>query len=150
MSAEPLKARAIIRLSATEASEDVREFLQGLITNDVSGELPVYSALLSAQGKTMFDFLVWADGADVLLDCEEAICADLIKRATFRVAQTSDIASCASRCSIPLAAVRFSSRLEAVPSSLKGQFMPSGRNARVSRTTSRRSHRELPDFHSCS
>jgi folate-binding protein YgfZ len=76
-----LKSRAIIRLSATSAEEeDLRGFLQGLVTNDVSAALPVYAALLTAQGKTMFDFLVWADGDDVLLDCEAAVCDDLIKR----------------------------------------------------------------------
>ncbi|MEP2737254.1 MAG: folate-binding protein [Erythrobacter sp.] len=80
MASNTLKNRAIIRLCVTEAGEDVRDFLQGLVTNDVSGELPVYAALLSAQGKTMFDFLVWADGDDVLLDCEAAACADLVKR----------------------------------------------------------------------
>ena len=32
---------------------------------DVTGALPVYAALLTAQGKVLFDFLVWpgADGA---------------------------------------------------------------------------------------
>ena len=44
------------------------------------GALPAYAALLSAQGKCMFDFLVWADGDDLLLDCEEAAADDLIKR----------------------------------------------------------------------
>lgn len=80
MTANCLTTRAIIRLSATEEGEDVAGFLQGLVTNDVSGALPVYAALLSAQGKTMFDFLVWSDGTDILLDCEEAVCADLVKR----------------------------------------------------------------------
>ncbi|MEO9463396.1 MAG: hypothetical protein ABJ242_11765 [Marinomonas sp.] len=80
MTANCLTTRAIIRLSATQEGEDVAGFLQGLVTNDVSGALPVYAALLSAQGKAMFDFLVWADGADILLDCEAAVCADLVKR----------------------------------------------------------------------
>ncbi len=81
MSASILKSRAIVRLAASEAGEDVRGFLQGLVTNDVSGELPVYAALLSAQGKTMFDFLVW-EGAEgvVLLDCEAQLADDLVKR----------------------------------------------------------------------
>lgn len=81
MTATQLKNRAIVRLAATEEGEDVRGFLQGLITNDVSGELPVYAALLSAQGKAMFDFLVW-DGGDgaILLDCEAGVAADLAKR----------------------------------------------------------------------
>ena len=80
MTATRLFNRAVVRLSAQDDSENVRDFLQGLVTNDVSGELPVYAALLSAQGKAMFDFLVWADGADVLLDCEAPVAVDLAKR----------------------------------------------------------------------
>ncbi|MAY20966.1 MAG: folate-binding protein YgfZ [Erythrobacteraceae bacterium] len=81
MTAKLLKNRSIIRLSPSEPDEDVRGFLQGLVTNDVSGDLPVYAALLSAQGKAMFDFLVW-DGGDgaILLDCEAGVAADLAKR----------------------------------------------------------------------
>jgi len=81
MTATRLESRAIVRLAAKDESEDVRVFLQGLVTNDVSGELPVYAALLSAQGKAMFDFLVWPgeEGA-VLLDCEAEYADDLVKR----------------------------------------------------------------------
>lgn len=71
-----LTDRQIIRLSG----EDVRGFLQGLVTNDVAGDLPVWAGLLSAQGKTLFDFLVWADGGDVLLDCEAEAAEDLARR----------------------------------------------------------------------
>jgi tRNA-modifying protein YgfZ len=58
--------RAVIRLSG----EDVRGFLQGLVTNDVAGDLPVWAGLLTPQGKALFDFIIWADGADLLIDCE--------------------------------------------------------------------------------
>ena len=44
------------------------------------GPLPVWAGLLSAQGKCLFDFLVWDDGDDVLLDCEAAAADDLVKR----------------------------------------------------------------------
>jgi folate-binding protein YgfZ len=71
-----LADRAVIRLSG----EDVRSFLQGLVTNDVAGALPVWTGLLSPQGKCLFDFIVWAEGEDLLLDCEAAAAADLIKR----------------------------------------------------------------------
>ena len=80
MSATQLKSRSIIRLHAEDPDEDVRGFLQGLVTNDVSGDLPVYAALLSAQGKAMFDFFVWEDGEDILLDCEAETADDLAKR----------------------------------------------------------------------
>lgn len=76
MPATTLADRAVIRLSG----EDVRGFLQGLVTQDVSGALPVWAGLLTAQGKCLFDFLVWADGEDLLLDCEAEAADDLIKR----------------------------------------------------------------------
>lgn len=94
MTAKPLDFRAIIRLVATEEGEDVRGFLQGLVTNDVAGELPVYAALLSAQGKAMFDFLVWEgpDGA-LLLDCEADSADDLARRLSlYRLRRKIDIA----------------------------------------------------------
>ncbi len=71
-----LADRAVIRLSG----EDVRGFLQGLVTSDVAGALPVWAGLLTPQGKTQFDFFVWADGDELLLDCEAAAADDLIKR----------------------------------------------------------------------
>ncbi|MCL9983663.1 MAG: folate-binding protein [Erythrobacter sp.] len=80
MSATVLSVRALIRLSPLDEAEDVRAFLQGLVTNDTAGPLPCYAALLSAQGKHLFDFLVWADGADLLLDCEAAHADELVKR----------------------------------------------------------------------
>src|SRR5258708_25005278 len=76
--ATTLTDRAVVRLSG----EDVRDFLQGLVTSDVAGELPVWTGLLTAQGKCLFDFLVWTDGDDLLLDCEAEAAEDLIKRLT--------------------------------------------------------------------
>ncbi|MFN3468340.1 MAG: YgfZ/GcvT domain-containing protein [Novosphingobium sp.] len=75
--------RAILRLAPLDPAEDVRAFLQGLVTNDVSGALPVWAGLLSPQGKVLFDFLVWPDGEDALLiDCEAAQAEALAKRLT--------------------------------------------------------------------
>lgn len=71
-----ISSRAIVRLSG----EDVRGFLNGLVTNDVAGDLPVWAALLTPQGKVLFDFVVWADGDDLLLDCEAAQAEALVKR----------------------------------------------------------------------
>jgi len=78
MTATTLVDRALIRLSG----EDVRGFLQGLITNDVLGDLPIWAGLLTPQGKALFDFLVWADGDDLLIDCEREAAGDLAKRLT--------------------------------------------------------------------
>jgi len=76
MAGTTLTDRAVIRMSG----EDVRGFLQGLVTSDVTGTLPVWTGLLTPQGKCLFDFLVWADGNDLLLDCEAEAADDLIKR----------------------------------------------------------------------
>jgi folate-binding protein YgfZ len=82
MTATTLTDRAVVRLSG----EDVRGFLQGLVTNDVMGSLPVWAGLLTPQGKCLFDFIVWPNdqgsGDDLLLDCEAAAADDLIKRLT--------------------------------------------------------------------
>ena len=76
-----LTTRALVRLSPTAPAEDPRGFLQGLVTNDVVlGTLPCWAGLLSPQGKVMFDFIVWADGADLLLDCEADAADALIRR----------------------------------------------------------------------
>lgn len=80
MNATRLLARALVRLSPLEEEEDVAAFLQGLVTNDVTGALPAYAALLSAQGKTLFDFIVWRIGSDLLLDCEADSASELVKR----------------------------------------------------------------------
>ena len=78
MAATTLTDRALVRLSG----EDVRGFLNGLVTQDVSGALPVWAGLLTPQGKCLFDFLVWADGDDLLIDCERDCAGDLAKRLT--------------------------------------------------------------------
>lgn len=88
MTATHLTARAIIHLAPLDEGEDVAAFLQGLVTNDVAGSLPCYAALLSAQGKHLFDFLVWPDaagsstgsGRSLLLDCEAVHADELVKR----------------------------------------------------------------------
>ncbi len=80
MVATRLLSRALIRLSPLCEDEDAAGFLQGLVTQDVTGQLPVWSGLLTAQGKALFDFLVWPDGTSLLLDCEAAAAEDLIRR----------------------------------------------------------------------
>lgn len=76
MNGTTLAERAIVRISGT----DVRGFLQGLVTSDVLGPLPVWAGLLSPQGKCLFDFIIWEEGDDLLLDCEAASAQNLIKR----------------------------------------------------------------------
>ena len=76
MAATTLTDRVVVRLSG----EDVRGFLQGLVTSDVAGPLPIWAGLLTPQGKCLFDFIVWNGGDDLLLDCEAAAADDLVKR----------------------------------------------------------------------
>ncbi|WP_299324027.1 folate-binding protein [Parasphingopyxis sp.] len=81
MPATMLSDRAVIRLTG----EDVREFLQGLVTQNVDRvqpDAPQWTALLTAQGKALFDFILWADGEDILVDCEAEAADDLARRLT--------------------------------------------------------------------
>jgi folate-binding protein YgfZ len=80
MSAPRLFDRAIIRLSPTEEGEDVRGFLQGLVTQDTNAHLPLWAALLTPQGKALFDFVLWADDEDVLIDAEAEQAEALVRR----------------------------------------------------------------------
>ncbi|HEX8214116.1 MAG TPA: folate-binding protein [Allosphingosinicella sp.] len=71
--------RTLLRLSG----EDVRGFLQGLVTNDVTqleDGRPLWAGLLSAQGKALFDFILWDASEDVLIDCEAEQAEALRKR----------------------------------------------------------------------
>src|SRR3546814_14746727 len=85
-----LNDRALVRLSG----EDVPGFLQGLVTNDVTGNLPVWAGLLTPQGKVLFDFLIWGDEDDLLIDCAREAVDDLTKRLTrYRLHRALSIAS---------------------------------------------------------
>lgn len=87
-----LKDRAVIALEGAEA----RGFLQGLITNDVDRLAPgngLYAALLTPQGKILFDFLITEGDGAVLLDCPAAAAEALAKRLTmYRLRTKIDIA----------------------------------------------------------
>lgn len=80
MTATLLASRAIVRLSPLDDGEDVADFLQGLVTSDVKGPLPVWAGLLTPQGKALFDFIVWPSNNDLLLDCEADAADALAKR----------------------------------------------------------------------
>ena len=74
-----LADRAVLRI----AGDDVRGFLQGLVTQDMGAlgpQTPLYAALLTPQGKALFDFILWDDGDAVLIDCEGARAEALVKR----------------------------------------------------------------------
>ena len=74
-----MSARTILRLSGP----DTRDFLQGLVTNDVAKldqNVLVYAAMLTPQGKYLADFFLAPDGADVLLDVDADLAEGLMKR----------------------------------------------------------------------
>ena len=74
-----LDQRGIVRLTGPDA----RGLLQGLISNDVDSLTPsraVYAALLTPQGKYLFDFLLYQGSDEILLDTEAARAAALIQR----------------------------------------------------------------------
>src|SRR5579862_943534 len=74
-----LSDRAVIAVSGPDA----RTFLQGLITNDIgklAPEAPLYAALLTPQGKILFDFLLYEHEGAILLDCARVTAEVLEKR----------------------------------------------------------------------
>ncbi|MBZ0216593.1 MAG: hypothetical protein K8F25_08575, partial [Fimbriimonadaceae bacterium] len=83
-----LTDRRVIRVRGTEA----RSFLQGLVSCDMDAVQPGhpgFGALLTPQGKILFDFHIQAeedgssDSRSFLIDCRAEIADDLIKRLTF-------------------------------------------------------------------
>ncbi len=63
----PLVDRGVIKVSGPDA----KQFLQGLITNDMDllqNQKAIHAGLLSPQGKILFDFFVVNDGDAFLLD----------------------------------------------------------------------------------
>lgn len=80
--ASTLTERGVLKIGGPDAGS----FLQGLVTNNVDLAGPgtaVYAALLTPQGKFLFDFFIIADPADksaLLLDCDGARTDALLKR----------------------------------------------------------------------
>ena len=74
-----MSARTILSLTGPDA----RDFLQGLVTNDVQkldqGGL-VYAALLTPQGKYLADFFLIPEGEDILIDVAADLADGLLKR----------------------------------------------------------------------
>ena len=67
--------RTLLRLSGP----DTKDFLQGLVTNDVArlSDGIVYAAMLTPQGKYRADFFLVPDGDDVLIDVATPLAAGL-------------------------------------------------------------------------
>ena len=75
-----MSARRVFRITGT----DRVEFLQNLVTNDVSrlADGLVWAALLSPQGKYLADFFLVPEDEAILLDVAEPLAAGLMQRLT--------------------------------------------------------------------
>jgi folate-binding protein YgfZ len=76
-----LNDRGVLEVSGADAVK----LLQGLVSNDLdrlTREPVLYAALLTPQGKYLFDFLVFGRGQTLWLDVEAARLDDLVRRLT--------------------------------------------------------------------
>jgi tRNA-modifying protein YgfZ len=76
-----LADRGVVRV----AGADAEKLLQGIITNDMgllASQPAMHAALLTPQGKILFEFFVVRDGPDFLLEVERNMAAALAKRLT--------------------------------------------------------------------
>ncbi len=74
-----LHDRGLLKVSG----DDALNFLQGLVTNDVSKvnpECALYSAMLSPQGKYLYDFFIVQINDELVLDCEAGRLDDLKRK----------------------------------------------------------------------
>jgi tRNA-modifying protein YgfZ len=86
MQAALLPDRGVVKVDGADA----RRFLNGLLTTDIEAmtpEAPRFAALLTPQGKILFDGIVAAlppaDGTALLIDCPRALAANLVERLNF-------------------------------------------------------------------
>jgi hypothetical protein len=107
-----LDDRGVLELSGAE----LRPFLQGLLTNDVdrlTGERAIWAALLTPQGRCLFDFGLALDGGRVLLDGERGRLAELVRRlALYRLRAAAEFRDASADWAVlalpePEAAARF-------------------------------------------
>lgn len=87
-----LEERGILAIEG----EDLRGFLQGLISNDiekVNDSTAIYAALLTPQGKYLFDFMIAKQGERLLLEVEAGRLQALSQRLTmYKLRAKVDIA----------------------------------------------------------
>lgn len=97
----PLDDRGVLAVGGPEA----RAFLQGVITNDIykaDRTKAIYAAVLTPQGKFLFDFIVHDDGqGGVLLDTDRARLPDLARRlAMYRLRSKATIEDVSDRLAV--------------------------------------------------
>lgn len=79
LQAVKLEDRGVLAVSGEEA----RDFLQNILTNDirlVTRGRAIYAALLTPQGKYLFDFFIAEDDGVLLFDCERARKDELMRK----------------------------------------------------------------------
>lgn len=112
-----LTDRAVIRI----AGADAHHFLQNLVTADiekVDEQKAGYAALLTPQGKILFDFLIYRTDDGYLLDVAKETAAELLKRLTFyRLRAKVELALCDEQTAVFAAA---GDALPAVDNALAG------------------------------
>lgn len=95
-----LADRAVLALRGADALE----LLQGLVTNDVAPATQggaVYAALLTPQGKYLFDFFIAGRDGALLLDCQASRKDELRKRLTlYRLRSQVEIADASAEFTV--------------------------------------------------
>ena len=79
LTAVKLEDRGVLAVSGPEA----RDFLQTILTNDIRRATPdraIYAALLTPQGKYLFDFFIVEEDGVLLIDCERARKDELLRK----------------------------------------------------------------------
>lgn len=77
-----LENRAVIEI----AGDDRKKFLQGLITNDINKSSEtnlLYSAMLSASGRFLYDFFIQEKNEKLLLECDSIRAEEIVKKLNF-------------------------------------------------------------------
>jgi hypothetical protein len=95
-----LPERGVLALGGAEAEP----FLQGLVSNDlakITEERAGYGALLTPQGKFLFDFVILRQGDLLLLDVERERVAALLQRLTlYRLRAKVTLEDVSERCAL--------------------------------------------------
>jgi folate-binding protein YgfZ len=96
-----LPARTVLEVTGA----DRLSFLNGLVSNDVALAAPgqaIWSALLTAQGKYLADFFIFAEPARLLLDCEASQATMLMQR-LLRYKLRADVAMAQTQLTVAVA-----------------------------------------------
>jgi tRNA-modifying protein YgfZ len=79
MTTATLLTRSLIRIDGADA----QSFLQGIVTTDIDGLAENEArpgALLTPQGKILFDFIIWRTDGGFLLECDSSLCEAFSRR----------------------------------------------------------------------